>query len=200
MDYKDGIEEYFTRLSSTLSELNIDAINRAMNAIMDAYNRSATIYIFGNGGSAATASHFCCDFNKGVCENLPRKFRFVCLNDNIPTILAIANDVSYDDIFLMQLEGKLSDDDLIIAISGSGNSKNVIKAVEYAKKVGAKVVGLSGYDGGKLKTLADYPMHVNSNDMQIVEDVHLAFNHMMMKVLRGVICGAVKLDDAFPKN
>ena len=111
----------------------------------------------------------------------------VCLNDNIPTMLAIANDISYDDVFLFQLEGRLTADDLVIAISGSGNSKNIIKAVEYAKRVGAKVVGICGYDGGKLFSLSDFPMHVNVNDMQIVEDIHMAFDHMMMSVLRDAL-------------
>ena len=183
MDFKGAIRGYYDKLCQVISVLDLNEINAAVNAVLDAYQRDAAVYIFGNGGSAATASHFVCDFNKGVCETLPRKFRFVCLNDNVPTILAIANDISYDDIFWRQLEGRLSPADLVIAISGSGNSRNVIKAAEYAKNIGAQVVGLCGYDGGKLKALADYPVHVNVADMQIVEDVHLAFNHMMMRVL-----------------
>ncbi len=187
MNYQSSIERYFLELSTLILKLDIDQINLAVNAIVDAYQRDALVYIFGNGGSAATASHFVCDFNKGISERLPRKFRFICLNDNIPTLMAIANDISYDDVFSMQLEGKLEKDDLVIAISGSGNSKNVVKAVEYAKMIGAKVVGLSGYNGGKLRALADYSMHVNINDMQIVEDVHMAFDHMMVRVLRDTL-------------
>ena len=182
MDYKNDIQSYFAKLSQTIAALDIAQIDRAMQAITDAYQRRATIYVFGNGGSAATASHLVCDFNKGISENLPNKFWVICLNDNVPTMMAIANDIGYEEIFRLQLDGKLSPEDLIIAISGSGNSKNIIKAVEYAKSVGTPVVGMTGYDGGKLKTLADYPMHVAIHDMQIVEDVHMAFDHMMMRV------------------
>lgn len=177
------IKQYFDRLSTTISELNIEEISEAVNAIREAYEREATIYIFGNGGSAATASHFVCDFNKGISENLDKKFNLVCLSDNTPIVTAIANDISYDDIFYFQLKNKLKADDLIIAISGSGNSKNVIKAVEYAKEIGTEVVGITGYSGGKLKELSDYYMHVNIDDMQITEDIHMAFDHMMYRVL-----------------
>ena len=107
----------------------------------------------------------------------------VCLNDNTPTLMAIANDFSYEDIFRYQLEGRLRPEDLVIAISGSGNSKNIIKAVEYAKETGAKVVGITGYSGGKLRELADYHMHTEIDDMQIAEDIHMIFDHMMFFVL-----------------
>jgi D-sedoheptulose 7-phosphate isomerase len=183
-DFSQPVKEYFSRLKDTVSKLDIQAINTAMNEILQAYQREATIYIMGNGGSFATASHFVCDFNKGVSEKLSKKFHFVCLGDNVPIITAIANDISYDDIFLFQLEGVLKPSDLIIAISGSGNSKNVVKAAEYAKNVGCKVVSMTGYNGGKLKQLSDFSMHVNMNDMQIVEDIHMSFDHMMMRVLK----------------
>ena len=111
----------------------------------------------------------------------------ICLSDNTPIITAIANDISYDDVFYFQLKNKLKPDDLIMAISGSGNSKNVIKAVEYAREVGTKVVGITGYSGGKLRGLADYKMHVNIDDMQITEDVHMAFDHMMYRVLTDIL-------------
>lgn len=180
---KEQIRDYFTKLSETINALNLDEIEEAVKAIKEAYEREATIYTMGNGGSSATASHFVCDFNKGICEKLDKKFNLICLSDNTPIVTAIANDISYDDIFYFQLKNKLKKDDLIIAISGSGNSKNVIKAVEYAKEVGAKVVGITGYSGGKLRELADYYMHVNIDDMQITEDIHMSFDHMMYRVL-----------------
>lgn len=180
---KEQIKNYFSLLAETINALDIDEIDVAVKAIKDAYEREATIYTMGNGGSSATASHFVCDFNKGICEKLDKKFNLICLSDNTPIITAIANDISYDDIFYFQLKNKLKKDDLIIAISGSGNSKNVIKAVEYAKEVGTKVVGVTGYSGGKLKELADYHMHVNIDDMQITEDIHMSFDHMMYRVL-----------------
>lgn len=180
---KTQIENYFKRLSDTIEALNTDEITEAVEVIKAAYDRDATIYVFGNGGSAATASHFVCDFNKGISEMRDRKFNLVCLSDNTPIVTAIANDISYEDVFYFQLKNKLKKDDLILAISGSGNSKNVIKAVEYAKEVGTKVIGITGYSGGKLKELADYNMHVAIDDMQITEDIHMSFDHMMYRVL-----------------
>lgn len=184
---KKDIQAYFLREIETIQKLDVDEIAAAVQAIEDAYEREATIYVFGNGGSAATASHFVCDFNKGICEKLDRKFNLICLSDNTPMITAIANDISYDEIFRFQLRDKLKASDLIIAISGSGNSPNVIHAVEYAKEVGATVVGLTGYSGGKLRQLADYHMHVDIDDMQITEDVHMMFDHMMYRILSEVL-------------
>lgn len=180
---KEQIKAYFEREKEVINSLNFDEIAEAVEAIKAAYEREATIYVFGNGGSSATASHFVCDFNKGICEKLDKKFNLICLSDNTPIITAIANDISYDDVFVFQLKNKLKSDDLILAISGSGNSKNVIKAVEYAREVGTKIVGITGYSGGKLKELSDYKMHVNIDDMQIAEDLHMAFDHMMYRVL-----------------
>lgn len=178
-EQKSLIKSYFEREIETIKRLDIDAINEAVSAIWSAYERNATIYIFGNGGSAASASHFVCDFNKGISENKDKKFNFVCLSDNVPTMMAIANDVSYDEVFRYQLNGKLQPTDLVIGISGSGNSKNVIKAVEYAKEIGTPVIGITGYNGGNLKALADYHMDANIDDMQISEDLHMIFDHMM---------------------
>lgn len=180
---KDNIRAYFEREQEVINNLDFEEITDAVQAIKEAYEREATIYVFGNGGSAATASHFVCDFNKGICEKLDKKFNLICLSDNTPIVTAIANDISYDDVFYFQLKNKIKPDDLILAISGSGNSKNVIKAVEYAKEVGTKIVGLTGYSGGKLYKLADYHMHVAVDDMQITEDVHMAFDHMLYKIL-----------------
>ena len=182
-EQKNLIKSYFDREIEVIKRLNIDDINAAVQAIWAAYEREATIYIFGNGGSAATASHYVCDFNKGISEKKEKKFNFVCLNDNYPQMMAIANDISYDEVFRYPLINKLKPTDLVIGISGSGNSKNVIRAVEYAKEVGAPVVGITGYHGGKLKELADYHMDVMEDDMQISEDLHMIFDHMMYFVL-----------------
>ena len=181
-NYTSEIKTYYATLTKTIKALNTNELSDAMNAVMRTYERGGTIYTCGNGGSASTASHFANDFNKGVSLHLQKKFKFYCLNDNIATVMAIANDISYDDVFSVQLDGRMTKNDLLIAISGSGNSKNIIKAVEYAKSIGAKVIGISGYDGGKLKQLADYKMHVEINDMQITEDIHMTFDHMIMKI------------------
>lgn len=181
-EQKNLIKSYFDREIEVIKRLNLDDINAAVQAIWDAYERDATIYIFGNGGSAATASHYVCDFNKGISENKDKKFNFVCLNDNYPQLMAIANDISYDEVFRYPLINKLKPSDLVIGISGSGNSRNVVRAVEYAKEVGTPIVGITGYHGGRLRALADYHMDVMEDDMQISEDLHMIFDHMMYYV------------------
>lgn len=182
MDFTDKIKNYLELETKVIASLNIEEINEVMNALLDCYNRGGTVYTCGNGGSASTATHMVCDFGKGTCYDLDKKFHFVCLNDNIPTIMAIANDDSYDNIFVYQLKDRLTKNDLLLAISGSGNSHNIVKAVDYAKEVGAKIIGVTGYKGGKLLKAADYHLHAPIDDMQITEDVHLIFNHMMMKI------------------
>ena len=184
MEFREQIEQYLKWEIEILNSLDVDAINQVLNLLLEIKEYGGNIYIFGNGGSAATASHFVCDFNKGVSEALGgKKFKFHCLSDNIPTLMAIANDFSYEDIFRYQLQEVLQPKDIVIAISGSGNSKNVVSAVEYARQVGSKVIGLTGYDGGKVKQLADFNLHVPVQDMQITEDIHMILDHMLMKIL-----------------
>jgi len=182
MDYKNDIKNYIKQEIEILKSLNVEAIDAAMNLLNAALESEKNIYVFGNGGSAATASHFTNDFNKGISEHTKKKYRFVCLNDNIATITAIANDISYDEVFYFQLKGRIKEGDLVIAISGSGNSLNVIKAVEYVKEQGNVIIGLTGYNGGKLKTLCDISLHVPVDNMQITEDIHMVFDHLMMSV------------------
>lgn len=189
MDYTDMIKEYIHLETEVLKNLEIDAINKAMNLIIEAYKEQKKIYIMGNGGSSATASHYQNDFNKGISEYMDTKFNFICLNDNIPTIMAIANDIGFDEVFRFQLKGKLDKGDLVIAISGSGNSKNIIYAVEYAKEQGNKVIGMTGYQGGKLKELADISLHADVMSMQVTEDIHMIFDHMMMSIFYKTLCG-----------
>lgn len=182
VDFKNAIKEYYEREIECIKRFNLDEINEAMNAILDTYNNGGTIYVCGNGGSASTASHMQNDFNKGISEYVDKKFNFYCLNDNVSTMMAVANDIGYDEVFRFPLINKLKDNDLFIGISGSGNSKNVLNAAEYAKECGVKVIGITGYSGGKLKEIADYKMHVDENDMQIAEDLHMTFDHMIMKI------------------
>ena len=183
IDFIPNIDDYTDRLKKEFDSLDRNQINDVMNTLLKAYENENTIYIFGNGGSASTASHYVCDFNKGVSIKLKKKFRFVCLNDNTATVMAIANDCGYENVFYMQLEGKMKKGDVVFAISGSGNSKNVIKAVEYAKEQGNDIISLTGYNGGKLLQLSDHPIHVNVNDMQITEDVHMMLCHMISSIL-----------------
>lgn len=177
------IDAYFAELAEACSKIDRTDLSEMIHAIEQAYERGSTIYICGNGGSAATASHICCDFNKGISMYQEKKFNFVSLNDNMATMMAIANDVSYDDVFLIQSEGRIREGDVLIAISGSGNSKNVIKAVEYFKGLGNTVIGLSGYSGGKLKDLSDISVHVPVDDMQKAEDAHMSILHLCAQII-----------------
>jgi len=182
VDFRKDIKAYYDAEIKVIEDLDIDALNEAMNCLLRHYEDETNIYVFGNGGSSATASHMVCDFDKGTCSEVEKRFRFQCLNDNIPVIMAVANDMSFEDVFYYQLENKLKKDDLILAISGSGNSKNVMKAVDYAKNIGCEVIAMTGYDGGKLDKIADFHLHVPADDMQIAEDLHMGFDHMMMKI------------------
>lgn len=183
LDYSKQIKDYIELEISILKMVDKSEINKAMNLLEEAREKGNTVYTFGNGGSAATASHMENDFNKGISEKLEKKHRFQCINVNMATVMAIANDNGYEQIFIQQLENKLHLNDVIIAISGSGNSENVIKAVEYAKSQGCRIIGMTGYSGGRLKELSDISLHVPVDNMQITEDVHIIFNHLMMCVL-----------------
>lgn len=183
------IINYINEEKKVLDALDIESIDKCILLLNEAFEQENTIYIFGNGGSAATASHFENDFNKGISEYTKNKFNFKCLNDNVPTLMAIANDIGYEEVFRFQLKGRLKKDDLVVAISGSGNSINVINAVEYAKEIGAKVIGLTGYTGGKLMQMADVSLHAPVSSMQITEDVHMFFDHMIMSIFYETLCG-----------
>lgn len=187
-NYEEQIKNYIEMEKKVLSALSVESISRVMNILEDARLKGRRIFICGNGGSASTAAHFECDFNKGVSYDQQIKYDFECLSDNVPMMMAIANDISYDDIFVVPLKNKLKAGDIVIGISGSGNSENVVRAITYGNEIGAETIVLVGYDGGRLKNIAKYHIHVNVNNMQIVEDVHLVLDHMMMFILAGM-CG-----------
>lgn len=183
MNYQKQLADYLDTEKRILSELDLDAVNTLLNLMEEVRLKQRRIFICGNGGSAATASHFVCDFCKGVSLNQDIKYNFECLSDNTPLMTAIANDIGYDDVFVIPLKAKLGEEDLVIGISGSGNSENVVRALRYAKERGAKTAALVGYSGGKMLELADLTIHVKIDNMQIVEDVHMILDHMMMFVL-----------------
>lgn len=189
MDYRKDIIEYIALEREVLSNLNVNALNEAMQLIEEAYRNRKKVYIFGNGGSSATASHYQNDFNKGLSETLETKFEFVCLNSDTATLMAIANDMGFEEVFRYQLQGRIREGDLVIALSGSGNSRNILNAVEYAKEQGNKVIGLTGIKGGKLMEEADVSLHVPVNSMQVTEDVHMIFDHLMVSVFYKHLCG-----------
>ncbi len=186
MDYTKDIRTYLNEEIRVLESIDESEISNVMNILENCRLSGSRVFICGNGGSAATASHFTCDFNKGVSYSQKVKYNFECLNDNVPLMMAIANDISYDDIFSEPLKNKMRKEDVLFAISGSGNSRNVINAAKYAKSIGATVIALVGYDGGELKKVADHSIHVNIDNMQIVEDVHMVMDHVMMFVLSGM--------------
>lgn len=175
------LKNYLSELSSIFNTINTKEFEDFIEEVSEAFNRGSQIFICGNGGSASTASHFACDINKGVSYGKDKRFKIICLNDNIPTMLAYANDLSYDDVFVEQLKNFLGKDDLVIGVSGSGNSKNVLKAIEYANKNGSKTFGMCGYDGGKLKELAHKSLVIDCYDMQKVEDMHMIIMHCIMQ-------------------
>ena len=189
MDYEKLTDDYIRTEIGVLEKLDRKSIAKALEKLTWAWENERDIYIFGNGGSSATASHFENDFNKGVSEPLEKKFRFHCLNDNMATVMAVANDLGFEEVFRFQLINRVKKDDIIMAISGSGNSKNIINAVEYAKEQGAYIIGITGYDGGKLKALSDLNLHADVNSMQITEDIHMMFDHLMMSVLYKTLAG-----------
>jgi len=192
---KDGFEafkakEYFDELQRVASNLSHEGIDRIVDALMKAYESERIVYTFGNGGSAALASHFACDLGKGTAYcNGGKRFRVLALTDNVPTLTAWANDASYEDVFSEQLRNFVCPEDVAFAISGSGNSKNVLNALQVAREAGATTVGLGGFQGGHMKELCDICVIVPSNNMQIIEDLHLAMAHSIFRVVYGRMSG-----------
>lgn len=193
----NAMENYFSELKSVIDNLDRNEIETFINVMLNARNNGKNIYIMGNGGSGATASHFCCDFNKGMSYTKDKKFKMICLNDNVSTMLAYSNDVGYDFVFVEQLKNFVKEGDIVIGISGSGNSKNVLNAIDYANKKGAITIGLTGYNGGELKQITKYSVNANVDNMQITEDIHMMLCHMIYDILinqdienkKELICG-----------
>lgn len=174
---------YLERLTAVLASLDNEQLENAIASIEGAWKAGRQIITLGNGGSSLTAMHFVNDWNKSVFMSSRRPFRGRSLVDNIGLVMSYGNDVSFQDIFVEQLKNILQPGDLVIAISGSGNSENVIRAVNYANSNGAVTLGLCGYTGGKLKELAQHVVWANVNDMQLSEDVHMIFGHIVMQAL-----------------
>jgi D-sedoheptulose 7-phosphate isomerase len=174
---------YFQRLMTVIQSLDLDAMDQAISLIRSTWEAGKQVICFGNGGSALTAQHYMTDWNKSIYLKTGRPFYGRCLADNIGILTAYANDVSYADVFVSQLKPILTKGDLVMGISGSGNSENVLRAVAYAKQQGSVTLGIVGYDGGKLKKLADHVVWAPVQDMQLSEDIHLAFGHWVMQAL-----------------
>ncbi len=180
----DPVERYVTGLSETLKRLPYAEINRAVAALLAAYREGRSVFLFGNGGSASLASHFACDLSKGTAINGARRFRVLSLTDNVPLLTAWANDTRYDDIFAEQIRNFIQPKDIAFAISGSGNSPNVLNGLAAAREARAFTIALTGYRGGKAVGLADLAIIVPSDDMQHIEDLHLTIAHSIFRVVR----------------
>lgn len=185
-DYRCRIERYIEMEKQVLDTLPVEDISNVINILEQARLEGKRIFVCGNGGSASTAAHLEGDFNKGVSYDQEIKYDIECLSDNVPMMMAIANDISYSDIFVVPLRNKLKRGDIVIGISGSGNSENVVRALRYANETGAETIAFTGYNGGILKKIAKHNIHVAVDNMQITEDVHLILNHMMMYILSGM--------------
>ena len=181
--------EYRQLLTDTLNRLDMAAVDAMVECFADAHARGATIFTMGNGGSGASASHAAGDFLKGASYGLDQRFKMVCLNDNLPSMMAIANDIGWEDIFVEPLKNFIQHGDVVIGISGSGNSKNVLKAVDYAKSKGATVIGMTGFKGGQLREADDISIHSDAMDMEVAEDVHMAVFNMVKKVMMARLMG-----------
>ncbi len=202
MNYMNELQAYRDREIEAYKKLDLESVNTVMNVLEEARMAGKHIFICGNGGSAMTASHYAGDFNKGVnmgllgidgqsTDGIPNAekmkgiplYNFECLSDNVPVMMAVSNDESYAEAFRFPLSVKMQKGDVVIGISGSGNSANVVNAMKYAREYGGTTIVIVGYNGGKMKEIADYCIHVDINDMQISEDLHMVLDHMMMWVL-----------------
>ncbi len=185
--------QYLERVKTAMDRLSVRDIERAVRALHGAYRTGRHVFIVGNGGSASTASHMACDLSKNIFGQFrddaapAGRFKVLALTDGVPVMTAWANDSAYDQIFVEQVRTFVDPGDVLIAISGSGNSPNVVKATELAKSMGATTIGLLGFAGGKLTTLVDIPLVVDSDDYGAIEDIHLMLNHLLTACLRDVI-------------
>ena len=176
------INAYKSQVIAAVEVLPGADIQNAVDIIWDCYEKGRTIFTCGNGGSAATASHFTGDIVKGLSHGDSKRFKSICLSDNLPGMMAVANDISYEHVFLEPLMNFLEPGDVVIGFSGSGNSPNVLKAIEYANENGAVTIGICGFGGGKLKQTAQHSVHAAIMDMEQSEDLHMFVVHLMKKI------------------
>jgi D-sedoheptulose 7-phosphate isomerase len=183
MDY---LKEHLKLTTEAIDKIDTGVVEQFCDLLMDAFNQGKQIFFFGNGGSAATASHFCQDLAKGTLASYDQKkrFRSLALTDNTPAVMAWGNDYGYEHIFEQQLRNLAGPGDVAVGISGSGNSPNVLNAIEYAKSIGMETVGMTGYNGGKLKEISNHQLHVELDNMEAVETVHSAIGHAVVTYLR----------------
>lgn len=181
---KKFVDEYILEVMRCLKSLDRDKIELIIDVLVAAYKKDRKVFILGNGGAASTSSHMACDLGKGtlqrVYDNTERRFKVMSLTDNVALMTAFANDLSFDDIFVQQLRNLIETDDVVIALTGSGNSPNVVKAIKYAKLCGAVTIGILGFKtGGKIGKIVDYSIIADSNHYGPIEDIQLILNHII---------------------
>jgi D-sedoheptulose 7-phosphate isomerase len=172
-------ELYKADVLKAIETIELEKVGQAIDILKRARDEDRRIFVCGNGGSASTASHFVCDMVKGASFHRDKRFRIMALTDSLPTITAYANDVCYDCVFLEQLKNFAEPGDVVIAISGSGNSPNVLQAMEYANSIGCRTIALSGRNGGKLGPMAELNLQASNPHMGRIEDVHMIVMHMI---------------------
>ncbi|MDQ6898752.1 MAG: SIS domain-containing protein [Candidatus Dormibacteraeota bacterium] len=181
------LEGHITEVRRVLGDIPSGTVERVVEVVLDAHKRNRHVYILGNGGSASTASHFACDLAKATIVHSRARLRVTALTDNVALLTAWANDTSYDRVFAEQLVNLLNPGDVVMAISASGNSPNVLAAVAVARERGALTVALVGCSGGALKTAVDVAVHVPSHDYGVVEDCHLVLEHAITASTRSAL-------------
>ena len=193
MENKDFIQNYLSEVRKVAQDVSVTDIGRAIELLFEAWKNGNQVFICGNGGSASTATHFVCDLSKTTIVDDKRRFKAYCLNDNIPLMSALINDDGFDNLFYEQLRGRFEKGDILICISVHGGkgkdkaelwSQNLLKAMGYAKDKGGKTIGLSGFDGGPMKELADACIVVPINSTPQVESFHIALEHLICSCLR----------------
>ena len=178
-DFPKFVTDYHERLVAAVGRVDPDRLREVLDVLLDVSRRDGTVYVAGNGGSAALSDHSACDLSKGAHADGHTPLRTVSLASNAALITAIANDIAYDQVFRKQLEYCLRDGDAVLLVSASGSSPNVVEACRYAKKRGVPTLAFVGFDGGELKRIADYAIHVEVDNYGIVEDVHQGLMHIL---------------------
>ena len=194
----EDTRSYIANLKNTLDEISHEVIERVVAVLHEARLNNQEVFIMGNGGSASTASHFVCDLGKNTRVKGVPNFRVMGLTDNMALFSALANDEGYEHVFAQQLASYVRPGDVVITISASGNSPNVVNAVQLANSASAKTIGFTGFDSGRLGSLVEINLHVPSHRIEHVEDVHLVLEHLVCKALREKAMELQVLDQVFP--
>ena len=186
-NFQKFLNKYLLDLSNSIKQSNINELEKVPNKILETIKKNGTIYVCGNGGSAAIANHYVCDYSKFLRQHSKLKPKVISLSNNMEIITAISNDISYDEIFKYQAENLFEKNDLLIIISSSGNSKNIRKLLKFSKKKGIKVIGFSGFDGGYLKKSSNISVHISAKNYGISEDAHHILMHIILQYLISIL-------------